>query len=222
MEEKRLAGEKAAELVRDGDVVGLGTGSTVKYTILELGRRIREESLEISGIPTSEATRLLAIEQGIPLVSFEEVERVDIAIDGADQVSKRLELIKGGGGALFREKVVAANSKEFIVVVSQDKLSDFLNMYVPVEVLPFAWKPVQRKLQRLGARVKLREGSGKAGPVITDNGNYILDASFGKITNPKELEEEINSIVGVVENGIFTLNVSRVIVGEPSGVRYLP
>jgi len=214
MDEKKAAGTEAGKLVKDGSLVGLGTGSTVKHAIVELGRRVREEGLKVRGVPTSEDTAILAVEKGIPLTSFMEVERLDIALDGADQVSESHELIKGGGAALFREKVVASNSREFVVVVDEGKLAQRLDIPVPVEVLPFAWPPVKRKLLKECTRVELREGEGKAGPVITDNGNYILDAYFGEIVSPQELEGKINSIVGVLENGIFASLPCKIIVGR--------
>jgi len=214
-EKKRLAGIEAAKEVEDGNYVGLGTGSTVRYAIEELGRRVREEGLSIKGIPTSADTRILAIKTGIPLTTFAEVQELDIAIDGADQVSRNYHLIKGGGAALFREKVVAYNSRKFVVVVDESKLSNFLDIAVPVEVLPFAWSAVVRKLKAIGCKeAKLRQAKGKSGPLVTDNGNYILDAYFGRIEYPHKLEKDINSIVGVVENGIFYGITTKVIVGK--------
>ncbi|WP_457554490.1 ribose-5-phosphate isomerase RpiA [Candidatus Pyrohabitans sp.] len=220
---KQMAAESAAAEVKDGDVVGLGTGSTAYYAVRALGRRVREEGLCIKAIPTSVDTRIHALEFGIPITTFEEFEQVDIAIDGADQVTPGLELIKGGGGALFREKVVACNAKRFIVVADESKLVDKLSMPVPVEVLPFAWRVAERALIKMGAKsVALRRGRGKVGPLITDNGNYLLDADFGEISGPEELEEEINRIVGVLENGLFSSAlVSEVYLGTEKGVRRL-
>lgn len=221
-EERRLAGVEAARLVKSGSIVGLGTGSTVKYSIEELGRRVSEEGLEIRAVPTSMGTAIVAVKNGIPLTSFDEVGRLDIAIDGADQVSGSCDLIKGGGAALFREKVVAANSREFVVVVDGSKLSSHLDLPVPVELLPFACGVVAEHLAGLGCeRAQLRECPGKSGPILTDNSNIILDASFGAIEWPEKLEEELNSIVGVVENGIFCGLRPKVLVGRKGRVEVL-
>lgn len=220
---KRIAAESAVREVHDGDVVGLGTGSTTYYAIRALGERVREEGLSIKAIPTSVDTRIHALEFGIPITTFEEFEQVDIAIDGADQISEKLELVKGGGGALFREKVVASNAKRFIVIADESKLTKRLNMPVPIEVLPFAWRVAERALIKMGAKtVAMRQAKGKVGPLITDNGNYILDADFGKIYEPEKLETEINKIVGVLENGLFPSSmVSEVHLGTKQGVRVL-
>ena len=217
---KRIAAESAAQEVRDGDVVGLGTGSTTYYAVRALGARVRDEGLSIKAIPTSVDTRIHALEFGIPITTFEEFEQVDIAIDGADQISKRLVLIKGGGGALFREKVVASNARRFIVVADKSKLTQRLSMPVPVEVLPFAWRVAERALINLGAKtVAMRRAKGKVGPIITDNGNYILDADFGEIPEPEKLEAKINRIVGVLQNGLFPRSmVSEVYLGTRRGV----
>ncbi|NOZ59918.1 MAG: ribose-5-phosphate isomerase RpiA [Euryarchaeota archaeon] len=220
---KQIAAESAVELVRDGDVVGLGTGSTTYYAIRALGERIRREGLSIKAIPTSVDTRIHALEFGIPITTFEEFEQVDIAIDGADQVSGKLELVKGGGGALFREKVVACNAKRFIVIADESKLVERLSMPIPIEVLPFAWRVAERELVKIGAKsVALRRAKGKVGPLITDNGNYLLDADFGEISEPEKLEARINRIVGVLENGLFSPElVSEVRLGTKEGVRVL-
>jgi len=194
---KRSAGEKAAEYVKDGMVVGLGTGSTVEYTIKKIAARIREENLRITGIPTSIATEKLARDEKIPLASLNEHPVVDLDIDGADEVDGNFNLIKGGGGAHTREKIVASASKEFIVVAgSSKKVSRLGNFPVPVEVLPLAVEFVKSELIKLSGNPKLREN------FITDNGNRILDTKF-EIKNPKKLEVELNSIPGVVDNGIF-------------------
>ncbi len=220
---KRIAAESAASLVQDGDVVGLGTGSTAKHVLVALSRRVRQEGVRITGIPTSADTRIFATSLGLKLSTLEEHPEVDIAIDGADQLTEGLELVKGGGGALLREKVVASCAKRFVVVADESKLVERLSMPVPVEVLPFAWKPAERALMGMGARrVSLRTGSGKAGPVVTDNGHYILDADFGEIGEPEALEARINRITGVVENGIFCPEmVSEVHLGTGAGVRVL-
>jgi ribose 5-phosphate isomerase A len=223
---KKSAGEKAAEYVKDGMVVGLGTGSTVEYTIKKIAARIREENLKITGIPTSIATEKLARDEKIPLSTLNDRFRVirgftshtskclngvkgniandseayteiDLDIDGADEVDGNFNLIKGGGGAHTREKIIASASKEFIVVAgSSKKVSRLGNFPVPVEVLPLAVEFVKSELIKLGGSPKLREN------FTTDNGNHILDTKF-EIKDPEKLETELNSIPGVVDNGIF-------------------
>ena len=218
---KRAAAESACSLVKDGYVLGLGTGSTVYFLIDELARRIKEEDLDVVCVPTSRGTAITAREKGITIASLEEYDALDLAIDGADQVSDKLDLIKGGGAAHTREKIVASLSKRFVVIVDEGKLSEKLSLPVPVEVLPFSWKVVARKLEDMDATTVVRQGSGKSGPVITDNGNYVLDADFGIIEDPESLEAEINLIKGVVENGIFPGMAHEVRVGTDNGVKIL-
>jgi ribose 5-phosphate isomerase A len=218
---KQAAARSACSLIKDGQILGLGTGSTVAYLIEELSRRVYEEELEVTCIPTSRGTELLAREKGLPLTTLEEHRDIDLAIDGADQVARSLDLIKGAGAAHTREKIVAVLARRFIVIVDEGKLSEKLSLPVPVEVLPFSWKAVAERLGAMKGRAELRQGSGKAGPVITDNGNYILDAAFGVIENPEKLEAEINLIKGVVENGIFPGMAHEVHVGTKNGVKVL-
>ncbi len=218
---KRAAAESVGSLIRDGQVLGLGTGSTVYFLIDEVARRMREEGLDVVCIPTSRGTELLARERGISVATLEEHDGIDLAIDGADQVSNTLDLIKGGGAAHTREKIVASLAERFVVIVDEGKLSEKLSLPVPVEVLPFSWKAAARKLEEMGAGVALRQCSGKAGPVITDNGNYVLDADFGVIQDPGALEAEINQIRGVLENGIFPGMTHEVHVGTKNGVKIL-
>jgi len=214
---KKLAGEEAAKYVRDGMVVGLGTGSTVKYTILKIGEMMKD-GLDIVGIPTSKATENLAKELGIPLGDLGDYDYIDLTIDGADEVDKNLNLIKGGGGALLREKMVAYYSKMEIIVVDERKMKEFLGDFpLPVEVVPYGWKRTLRELEKLGCSPKLREKDGKA--YTTDNGNYIIDCKFPRIENPEELEKRIDNIPGVVESGLFVNMATEVIVGTPNGVR---
>ncbi|MEH7272712.1 ribose-5-phosphate isomerase RpiA [Neobacillus vireti] len=201
MNEKKEVGEKAVEYVKDGMVVGLGTGSTVFYTITKLGQLV-QQGLSIKGVPTSEQTRQLAIELGIPLASLAEIEHIDVAIDGADEVDPRLNLIKGGGGALLREKIIAAAAKTFIVVADSDKNVDTLGTFpLPIEVVPFGYEMTVKHIRELGGSLKLRQKDGT--PYLTDNGNYIIDSSFQEITQPRELEKKLNLIPGVVDNGLF-------------------
>jgi len=194
---KKTAGEKAAGYVKDGMVVGLGTGSTVKYTIKKIASRIREENLNIIAIPTSCETEKLAIKEKIPLSSLNENPGIDLAVDGTDEVDKNFNLIKGGGGAHVREKIIASAAMEFVVVADfTKKVSKIGKFPVPVEVLPLAVEFVKSELIKLGGKPGLREN------FTTDNGNLILDTKF-LIENPEELEIKLNSIPGVVDNGIF-------------------
>lgn len=219
MDPKERAAVSGARLVRDGQVVGLGTGSTAQYAIRELAKRIKDEGLEIIGIPTSEATEKMARKLGISISTLQEHDVVDIDIDGADQVSDGCDLIKGGGGAHFREKMVALASRRFVVIVDESKLSMRLGMPVPVEVLPFSWSHTESRLRKIGGKPSLRREDGA--PFVTDNGNYILDVGFGVIDAPKKLEVEINSVPGVLENGIFASIASEVHVGSAKGVKII-
>ncbi|WCK55790.1 ribose-5-phosphate isomerase RpiA [Aneurinibacillus sp. Ricciae_BoGa-3] len=201
MNEKQIVGEKAAEFVKDGMVVGLGTGSTVFYTICKLGELVKQ-GLSIRGCATSVQTEKLAKEWGIPLAKFAEIEQIDVAIDGADEVDSQLNLIKGGGGALLREKIIARAAKTFVVVADPSKLVGELGtMRLPVETISFAFELTMKHIARLGCQPQLRQSNGT--PYKTDNGNYIFDCAFSGIPHPKELERNLNMIPGVVENGLF-------------------
>jgi ribose 5-phosphate isomerase A len=201
MNEKKQVGEKAVEYVKDGMVVGLGTGSTAYYFISKLGELV-QQGLSIRGVPTSMQTEQLAKELGIPLVSFNEIEKIDVAVDGADEVDSELNLIKGGGGALLREKIIAASAKTFIIIADSQKNVDTLGAFpLPIEVVPYGFEMTIKHIQNLGGRTKLRQYQGNS--FLTDNGNFILDTSFQEIKQPKELEKDLNLIPGVVENGLF-------------------
>lgn len=215
-EAKRLAGVEAAALVRSGDVVGLGTGSTAAFAIEEIGRRIRAEGLSVVGIPTSFSAAILARTNGVPLTSLDDVPGIDLAIDGADEVDPHRNLIKGGGAAHTREKVIAAAAKRFVVVADETKLVARLGekMPVPVEVIPMAVAPVLRRLRDMGAVAEIRMGLRKDGPVITDQGNFVVDARFERIDDPAELERSINAIPGVLDNGLFVGMAELVLVGS--------
>lgn len=216
---KEAAGRRAAELVRDGMTLGLGTGSTVRFTLERLAERIREEGLSVRGVPTSEDTAGKARDLGIPLVGLDEVEGIDLTIDGADEVDPAFHLIKGGGGALLREKVVAAASAREAIVIDRAKLVERLGLafLLPVEVVPFARPTVARRLRRLGAIPAVRmEDSGR--PYRTDNGNEILDCRFPDgIADPARLERELNQIPGVVENGLFVGLAHVLVIGSEDG-----
>lgn len=213
---KTLAAMAAAELVKDGMGVGLGSGSTAAEFVRLLGEKVRKERLRIDCVPTSEDTRLLALKVGLRVVGLDEVKSLDLAVDGADAVDKNLNLIKGGGGCHAREKVVAYAAKKFVCIVDESKLRATLDgVPVPVEVLPFACSHVARTLEKSwNAKVSLRQGSGKAGPAITDNGNYIIDAVFVRMGDPCTLERELACIPGAVANGIFAARKPVVIVGR--------
>jgi len=218
---KQAAGIEAARMVESGWVVGLGTGTTAAYAIEELGRRIREEGATFQGIPTSHSAEILARRHGIPIKTLHDVARIDLAIDGADEVDGHKNLIKGSGGAHTREKIVDSFAERFVVVVDSSKLVSRLGltMPVPLEVLPLAVPAVTRRVQQIGGTVELRVatgGRGHYGPIITDHGNMILDARFPGIDNPRELECRLNSLPGVVENGLFVGLAHLVLVGSSS------
>lgn len=214
---KKAAGEAAAELVKGGMVVGLGTGSTVAWTIRRLGERVREEGLDFLGIATSFQAENLAIDSGISLTALNQHPNLDLAIDGADQVDGDLFVIKGGGAAHTREKVVSCSAKRFVIVADESKYVAKLTWPVPVEVLPFALRLVERRLIELGGRPVLRLGKMKDGPVITDNGNFVVDADFGVIEEPAALAAKIDPIPGVVEHGIFD-NLDELFLARAGGV----
>jgi len=214
---KQLVGVTAAQEVQSGMIVGLGTGSTTAYMIEELGARLAAGTLrEIVGIPTSFQASLLAKEYGIPLCTLDDVSKIDIAIDGADEVDPAKNLIKGGGAAHTREKIIDALADLFIVVVDQSKLVQKLGstFAVPVEVIPMAIAPVTRAIEQLGGKPELRMGVKKVGPVITDQGNMVLDVWFEQIADPANLEKTLNNIPGVLENGIFVNVADIILVGE--------
>ncbi|HBE19117.1 MAG TPA: ribose 5-phosphate isomerase A [Cyanobacteria bacterium UBA11149] len=214
---KQEVGKAAAALVESGMIVGLGTGSTTAYAIQYLGDRLKSgEIKDIVGIPTSFQAEVLAKEYGIPLTTLDAVDRIDIAIDGADEVDPNKNLIKGGGAAHTREKVVDALADKFIVVVDSGKLVERLGstFKLPVEVIPMAIAPVMRAIAKLGGKPELRMGIKKAGPVITDQGNMVVDVTFDSIDNPAELEKTLNNIPGVLENGLFVGVTDVVLVGE--------
>lgn len=214
---KRLAGEAAAELVKSGMVVGLGTGSTVAWTIKRLGEKVRDEGLDFWGVATSFQAENLAISSGIKLTTLNSHPVLDLAIDGADQVDASLYVIKGGGAAHTREKVVACSAQRFVIVADESKFVAKLTWPVPVEVLPFAFRLVERRLLDLGGKPVLRLGKMKDGPVITDNGNFVMDVDFGAIVDPQGLAAKISPIPGVVEHGIFD-NLDELYLARGDGV----
>ncbi|MBC1360634.1 ribose-5-phosphate isomerase RpiA [Listeria welshimeri] len=216
MNQKKIAGEKACGWVKDGMVVGLGTGSTVYYTIEKLGEMVRD-GLNITGIATSEETAIQAKKLGIPLKSLNDVKQIDVTIDGADEVNKDFQGIKGGGGALLREKMVAAASLMNIWVVEEKKLVEELGEFsLPIEVIPFGWKQIKWSLEKEAIETELRKNdSGKV--YQTNNGNYILDIKNQILTNPVEWQEKLAGIPGIVEHGLFLDYVDIVICGKANG-----
>ncbi|GAB4301570.1 MAG: ribose-5-phosphate isomerase RpiA [Oscillatoriaceae cyanobacterium] len=214
---KSMVGKAAADRVVSGSIVGLGTGSTTAYAIEYIGKRLASgEIKDVKGVPTSFQAEVLAKQYGIPLATLDDVDRIDVAIDGADEVDPNKNLIKGGGAAHTREKVVDALANQFIVVVDSSKLVDKLGstFLLPVEVLPMAKTPVMRAIEKLGGKPQLRMGVKKAGPVITDQGNFVIDVKFDAIDNPAELEKTLNNIPGVLENGLFVGVTDVVLIGE--------
>lgn len=199
--------------------LGLGTGSTTAFAIAALGRRVREETLNIVCTPTSFAAERLAREHGVPLATLDELDALDIAFDGADEVSPAFDLIKGRGAAHTREKVVASLAARFVVLIDPSKIVQQLGtkMPVPVEVLPMAVHPVELALERLGAQPVLRMGKSKDGPVVTDQGFWILDAHFDGISNPSAMNHSLLAIPGVLDHGLFIQLATDVLVGEPNG-----
>jgi len=216
---RRSAVEKAAREIEDGYIVGLGSGTTIAQGLEEIRKVLKERNLEVVFIPSSHQIELAAISQGLRLGSFTEFPEVDLAIDGADQVDSRLNLIKGGGAALAREKVIDAAAKRLVIVVDERKLVGKLGEghLVPVEVLSFAWKAVSNRILKMGGTPTLREGGGKVGPVVTDNGNFVIDVDFGPINDPSRLEHQLKSTYGVVETGLFIDMAHTVYVGKRDG-----
>jgi ribose 5-phosphate isomerase A len=219
--EKQNAANAAVAHVKDGDVVGLGSGSTAELAIKALGNRIKTEGIQIRGIPSSYQAFYVAVESKIPLTTLDEHPAIDVTIDGADQLTPQLYLIKGGGAALAREKIVASVSKVNIIIADKQKKAARLganNQFVPVEVIPFALAPVKAKLAQLGAKPVVREAKGKLGPILTDNGNAVIDAYFGEISDPPALAVEVKTMAGVVETGFFVGLTDFAYIGVGDGV----
>jgi len=221
---KRKAAYVAVKHIKNGFVVGLGSGSTTAYAIEALAERIRRERISVLGVPTSYQAFLLAVKHGIAVTTLEEQGVIDLTIDGADQIDPKLNLIKGMGAALAREKIVASVSKQNVIIADESKKVAVLGENdhpVPVEVLPFAIAAVKSKIEGIGGKAVLREGKGKLGPVMTDNGNAVIDAVFGVIGNAAELEVKLKMIPGVLETGLFIGLASTVYIGTPSNVEKL-
>ncbi|HUJ93793.1 MAG TPA: ribose-5-phosphate isomerase RpiA [Terriglobales bacterium] len=211
--EKELAARASLRFLQDGQIVGLGTGSTAAYFVRFLGEKV-QQGLKIKGIPTAVRTRELAASLGIPLTTLDEYQQIDVTIDGADEFDPKLRLIKGGGGALLREKVVASASKKLVIIADSSKQVATLGRFpLPVEVVRFAQALVTKKIQALGATVKLRQGAdGK--PFVTDEGHHLLDCSFGEIDDPPALARVLSDMPGVMEHGLFIGMASEALVGK--------
>ena len=212
---KKIAAEKAVEYVENGMCIGLGTGSTAYWAIQAIGKLV-EQGLKVTAVATSKESERMAIELGIQIVPFSQVDQLDLTIDGADETDENLNVIKGGGGALVREKIVAAASRIYIIIADEKKLVAQLGAFpLPVEIVQFGWEMTMRHLQKLGCKTSLRSKNGST--FISDNGNYIVDCSFGKIPNPELTHQQINLIPGVVENGLFLKMADLVILGQSDG-----
>jgi ribose 5-phosphate isomerase A len=219
-QEKEAAARASLNFVEDGQVVGLGTGSTAKYFIELLGEQVKS-GLKIRGIPTSDRSRELAASLGIPLTTLDDCQQIDVTVDGADEVDSQLRLIKGGGGALLREKIVASATRLLVIVADASKQVPMLGKFpLPVEVIKFAQALIAKRIEALGAKVDLRRNAdGK--PYLTDENNYILDCRFGKIPNADALARQLSDMPGVVEHGLFIGMASVVLVAEGGNVTEL-
>ena len=215
---KKAVAEAAVKEIESDMVVGLGSGSTAALMIKNLAHALDTNKLKnIKGVPTSFQSEVLSLELGIPTLDLASVDKIDLAIDGADEVDPSLQLIKGGGACHVREKLVASKAERLLIVVDESKLVKKLNLDfpLPLEVLPSAWKQVKDLIERMGALVTLRMASKKAGPVVTDQGNLVLDILFeGGINDPKNLESKLNNIPGVLENGLFVDLTDKLLVGK--------
>ena len=219
---KKNAAQEAVKRVKTHSIIGLGSGTTAAIAIEIIGERIKREHLSIMGIPTSTQAFLLAVKNQIPITTLEEHPTIDLTIDGADQIDPKLNLIKGMGAALMREKIVASATKLNIIAADDTKKVATLgerNHPVPIEVLPFAAQSVKERLECMGANAVLREGKGKLGPIITDNGNMVFDAMFGLIQDPTLLAIKVKMIPGVVETGLFVGLTDIAIFGSGSGTQ---
>jgi ribose 5-phosphate isomerase A len=218
--EKRLAAARSLDYVADGMSLGLGSGSTAEHVIRLLGERVAQ-GLQVRGVPTSARTRELAKQCGVPLTTLEDCAELDLTIDGADEVAPDLSLMKGGGGALLHEKIVASASRQMIVVTDSRKIVSQLGAFpLPVEVIPVACKLVAQRIARLGCSPK-RRLSADGGPFVTEEGNAILDCPFGRIDDPQRLAAELDALPGVVEHGLFVGMASLVLVGRGASVQVI-
>lgn len=219
MEQKRMVGYKAAEYVKDGMIVGMGTGSTAKYAVDAIGEMVKN-GLQIKGVPTSKATAAQAKELGIPLMDINDVDHIDLVIDGVDEIDGDFNATKGGGAALFREKIVASLGKEVIWIMDESKLVEKLGAFpLPVEILPYGYKVILRKLESMGLNPKMRMKDDEL--LVTDNGNYIVDLHTGVPADVEGIRKQLAGIVGVLETGQFLKMCTRIIVGSDDGARVI-
>jgi ribose 5-phosphate isomerase A len=218
---KKAAFKAVEENVEKNMIVGIGSGSTVVYAVKRLGELNKQKSLNLKCIPSSFQAYQLIIENNLDLVSLEQFPKIDLDIDGADEIDEELNLIKGGGGCLVQEKILASNSKKLVIIVDFRKKSGRLGTNwkkgVPIEVIPMAYFPIMMKFKDLGGNPILRMAQSKSGPLITDNGNFIIDVDFGEISNPKELDRKIKTIPGIVDTGFFIGMASKVYIGTRDG-----
>ena len=215
---KKIAAEEAVEHVRNGMIVGLGTGTTAYWAIQKLGEKVKQ-GLKIATVATSEQSAQLATELNIPMISFDHIKEIDLTIDGADEVDANRDLIKGGGGALLREKIIAINSRKYIIVVDATKVVSHLGRFpLPVEIVPYASSLTIKKIEQLGCKTNIRKEEGKQDKhYVTDNGNLIVDCHFDLILDPSTLNLQLHLIAGVVETGLFVNMTPTLIIGHPSG-----
>ncbi len=219
MDQKRVAGEKSTEYIKDGMILGLGTGSTAYYMIKKVGELIKN-GMKIKAVATSKSTENLAKELKIPLLSIDEVDRIDLAIDGVDEIDNDFNAIKGGGGALFREKIVASLATEVIWIMDESKLVDGIGEFpLPVEILPYGYKHAIKELQDYSLNPKIRMKEEEI--FVTDNGNYIVDLHIGKPMNINDVYNKVNRITGVLETGLFINMCNRIVIGTNSGAKII-
>jgi len=219
---KKKAAEKAVEEnIRENMIIGIGSGSTVVYAVEKIGELNRKTDLNLKCIPSSFQAYQLIIENGLNYVPLDQYPEIDLDIDGADEIDKELNLIKGGGGCLVQEKILASNSKIFIIIAdfrkNSEKLGQNYKKGVPIEVIPMSYVPIMKKLEKLGGKPILRMAQSKMGPLITDNGNFIIDVDLGIINNPKELNDKILKIPGIVDTGFFIGMATKAYIGLEDG-----
>lgn len=218
---KNAAVRAVEENVKENMVLGIGSGSTIIYAVDKIAEMNRIKNMNLKCIPTSFQSYQLIIENGLTLASLDQYPELDLDIDGADEIDKNLNLIKGGGGCLVQEKIVASNAKKLVIIADFRKNSDFLGTNwkkgVPVEVIPIGYVPIMKKFEKMGGKPVLRMAKSKSGPVVTDNGNFIIDVDFGILDHPKELNDKILSIIGVVDTGLFINMASKAYIGTKEG-----
>lgn len=219
-DDKRIAAEEAVKYVKNGMILGLGSGSTVNWMLQKLSERIKAEGLQVQGIPSSKKTEKLALELGIPLIDFSTTTKIDLAIDGADEIDGKLTLLKGGGGSLVREKIVDACADELIIIADGSKVVEQLGAFpLPVEVLPFGYEVTMKQIKQLGGQTILRKKENQV--FVSDNGNYILDCQFGAIEDATALHEKLIQLVGVVDTGIFAGMADKAIIARNGEIEVL-